>query len=94
MTVENSNDSQTWALLASGLQLALKKDSSCFGANVAHWLTSIASLIETNRTLQTIHIPKTIGIGRMFDNDKALLLILDAKPTDAQINAIKERLDE
>lgn len=35
---------------------------------------------------------KVSGVGRMWDNEKALLLILDRKPTDDELRAIHNQL--
>lgn len=35
---------------------------------------------------------KAIGVGRMFDNDRALLVIFDKKSTDDQLRAVHERI--
>jgi hypothetical protein len=36
--------------------------------------------------------PKVRGVGRMFDNDKALLVMLDKKPTDDELRAMHAAL--
>lgn len=35
---------------------------------------------------------RAIGVSRLFDNDRALLLILDRKPTDEELRAVHEHL--
>lgn len=35
---------------------------------------------------------KVWGVGRMFDNEKAVLVILDRKPTDEELRHLHERL--
>lgn len=35
---------------------------------------------------------KSIGVSRMFDNEKAVLVSFDRRPTDDELRAIHERL--
>lgn len=38
--------------------------------------------------------PYVRGIGRMFDNEKAVLLILDCKPTDDELRFMHDYLNQ
>ena len=35
---------------------------------------------------------RVVGVGRMFDNDKALLLMFGRKPTDDELRIIHDRI--
>lgn len=43
---------------------------------------------------EKLPFPYVRGIGRMFDNEKAILLILDCKPTDDELRFMHDYLNQ
>jgi len=57
----------------------------------ANWFEKKGDRDDVSRTAPALGV-KVRGVGRMFDNDKAVLVMLDRKPTDDELRALHEAL--